>query len=346
MSENLFIDTSVFVKHNYLNGIIIKSLLELSRDEMIKIFLTDFSFREILSNIKSELNIAQGFIKKKEFGTLRHFEHINSIFDVNPEDLFKSFEKDFRKYIDHYKITVIPNSYADIEFITDSYFNANPPFSEKKRNEFPDAIIISTLMEYFQEIGEDCMMLCLDNDFSGLPCDHLKSFDMSQISSFVEEKEKQRSAQIHDKIESARYLLSENIEILEKAIIDYLYDVQIDYEPFTIVSQFTPLFHDFIGYRFKIDHYEIFNGNYPEGKIYFNVQTSGPFVIDFHYNKSKLSIENTHLITETREIDDVSLSFQGTISVNKDDYSILEKIEILTVEYSDKLYIDGFYFDD
>jgi len=55
---------------------------------------------------------------------------------------------------------------GNLEDVVDWYFDVHPPFSEKKRKEFPDAFIISALDQYHKRTQANIAVIGFDGDFS------------------------------------------------------------------------------------------------------------------------------------------------------------------------------------
>jgi hypothetical protein len=55
---------------------------------------------------------------------------------------------------------------GNLEDVVDWYFDVRPPFSEKKRKEFPDAFIISALDQYHKRTQANIAVIGFDGDFS------------------------------------------------------------------------------------------------------------------------------------------------------------------------------------
>jgi hypothetical protein len=52
-------------------------------------------------------------------------------------------------YIKRGRVRTIPTDYANISDVVDQYFNQKHPFSSKKRHEFPDAIAVSAIENWW-----------------------------------------------------------------------------------------------------------------------------------------------------------------------------------------------------
>lgn len=90
----------------------------------------------------------------------------------NQEDIDKAKQEvvcSFNNYLKDLKISVLDNKKVDIDAIMSDYFNSRPPFGEKssskgKKNEFPDAIMISNIKNNLME-KENLIILSSDCDF-------------------------------------------------------------------------------------------------------------------------------------------------------------------------------------
>src|SRR5690606_9103399 len=190
--DNLFLDSSIFIRYNYLEGATIKSILNLSKHNIINVFITEVVYEEILSNFNKSFQDIQTALKKKPFTILS-----NTSFDT-AYSLLKStsmtptvFKDVFDKVIKDNKVKVIENCYADIDEIMLSYFKRTPPFSEKKKTEFPDAISLSALKNYFFKIKECCVLYSTDKDLENYQADYILYGEFDKLDSYVSEKHRE-----------------------------------------------------------------------------------------------------------------------------------------------------------
>ena len=169
---NISLDTSFIEGQNFLHGSSINELGRLSGNETVNLFITDITYREIISRFNKNLLTAEEKIKKpkREFESnariLRNFEEFNSAFELPEIDINKllnQFREKFDKWISDSLIKTIPTGTITIKEVFDDYFNENPPFhSSQKKHEFPDAFTAKALSNYFSD--SKTYLLCHDKD--------------------------------------------------------------------------------------------------------------------------------------------------------------------------------------
>jgi hypothetical protein len=171
----VFIDTSIFVSENYFRGIKLKSLLKLSHEGKIQIFLVDITEREIRKKMEDEI-IATRIIIKKFIGdinstgriikNLEEFEKIWGIERPTLDEFSIPLNQKLDELIKEHKINIIPSSIASIEEVFDDYFNNRLPFQTgDKKNEFPDAFIFNAILKWCEQNEVISYLLTYDNDF-------------------------------------------------------------------------------------------------------------------------------------------------------------------------------------
>lgn len=169
--EKIFIDTSIFIKENFLEGKRITELLRLSRDGSIQIILTRITINEIKANYKKQLTKAiESFgLFKNEFNSkvLRNNKIGDKLFlKLKQKELLIEFEENLDKLLLKSKVIIIEYDILNIQLVFDSYFNSKFPFnSGEKKSEFPDAFAIALIEKWANENGEKIVLFSKDKDF-------------------------------------------------------------------------------------------------------------------------------------------------------------------------------------
>lgn len=81
------------------------------------------------------------------------------------EKCFAALKKQWEDFKGHFTVEHLP-LVSRLTDVVDWYFNVDPPFSEKKPKEFPDAFILSTLDEYHHKHSAQIAVVSFDGDFS------------------------------------------------------------------------------------------------------------------------------------------------------------------------------------
>jgi hypothetical protein len=188
-TPNVFVDTQVFVSSNYFEGINLERLLNHGNAGTIKLYLTEMTKYEIKSNIKQDLFQALDQINsfKRKFAShnkiVKNFEGFKKYLEIPGLDIEVDSEELFEKlnlFIKNGNVIDIPLNYADVDAIVQQYFNQELPFSNKKRHEFPDAIVLSAIENWCYDKGQKIYLISGDADMINyqseniLPLENLK----------------------------------------------------------------------------------------------------------------------------------------------------------------------------
>ena len=162
----IFLDTNIFesAKFSYESDNFLR-FLEICKEKSLKLCITDVVQKEVYKrihfNIKEELErVNKNFIKL-----------ILSNLDVSveskarlTEQLVEKLTKNFDDFLYDYDVKIIKSDF-DQSLLIDSYFGIKSPFSEQKKEEFPDAIILLTIKKYREDKGVDVYIASNDTEF-------------------------------------------------------------------------------------------------------------------------------------------------------------------------------------
>ena len=169
----VYIDTSIFISKNYnFDGNEFQALARWAKEDKVGIVLTEVTIQEVRSNISKDIDKAIQSIQKlrKEAKIFRNFEEIPSygIFaDIDQKQYEESLYNKFQSFLELCKVAVVNCSNADTDKIFRMYFAKKPPFGEgKKKSEFPDAFILSTLSSLAENESNNIYVVSQDKDFA------------------------------------------------------------------------------------------------------------------------------------------------------------------------------------
>ena len=149
-----YIDSSIFIGKNYqYNHPAFVALKEQVANGRIRLILTHITLNEVKSHKALDLERALQEVKKirAKVKVLRnHPTQFSVLFeDHDLPTLQKTLEDQFQVFLDDTKAHIISPSEANTDLIFDLYFNKKLPFGPgKKKQEFPDAFILSALNEW------------------------------------------------------------------------------------------------------------------------------------------------------------------------------------------------------
>lgn len=169
--DYVFIDTSVFISNNFLEGNLIKQLLKLSKEGFIKIVLPEIIVQELKSNISK--NVTEGLQKHKKFKTearmLRNIPTLSSLFsEIDESKAIEDLNLLFDAKLKDATVLIPPYPELNIGHVFARYFKGEAPFGEgKKKNEFPDAFVLASLEAWCEKETVKCTVLSTDQDIEG-----------------------------------------------------------------------------------------------------------------------------------------------------------------------------------
>ncbi len=242
----IFLDTSVFESENFFQGRKLNQLCELSRNGTIELKIANFVYRELLQRIKANIIKSQNAFKKahnlidregKLLKNIKKFQQFYLLPEINIQSIFTKLKSSLDKFLEENSIEIIESKTINVNEIFDNYFSSKPPFGEgKKKNEFPDAFIYSTIKEWTIKNKRKVYLITNDSDFNDLDSKNIDcSNNLSSIldlisrdiddkhTAFIEELYDESELEIIDSLEKDfQYELSDAVQ--DKLLQDPFYD--------------------------------------------------------------------------------------------------------------------------
>ena len=134
-------------------------------------------------------------------------------------ECIKEMKEQWTLFKDHFSTELLPMM-GDIEDIITWYFNKEPPFTESKKSEFPDAFIISALDQYHRQHYSNIAVISRDNDFKEA-CQirsYLKHFESIQAYIDAFEPDSSNPEPVSEGIDFTRPIVTEDLTEM-KAIL-------------------------------------------------------------------------------------------------------------------------------
>ena len=153
---NVFLDTNIFSEacFNFKTGDLVR-LKECCDNGDACLFINQIIIEEVRYHIKNDINSDALEIKniiKKNHSALRQNRYLSKI-ENNLSEILSEVWEDFKEYIKN--ATVLSNENISVDDLFDDYFNFRPPFEEKKKSEFPDAVVIKSIKQYMENNPEE-----------------------------------------------------------------------------------------------------------------------------------------------------------------------------------------------
>ncbi|NOL34825.1 PIN domain-containing protein [Bacillus altitudinis] len=304
---NIFLDTQVYKAKNF--NFFNKDILRLKRfiDEgLVELFITPITIKEIEDHIKREIQASRKYINAIQDNAhiLLNYFIYKPIWDRRTiKDAENELLGAFHKFLDDINVNEVAISGTYTNRIFESYFNGRPPFSSKKKNEFPDAYALYSLLELSE--NEILYVVSGDKDIKGF-CDDKQNLyyieSLEAVLDFVNQQDE------------VKYQLAQN-----------LFDEQID----TFIESINDTIND-ENFSFNINVYDVEDVELKE----FTVEGVG----DFEEEPLVLELEDNKLTVVINVIFNFTI-VTSEIDPAMSPYDSEEKM-YLYVEYEEKEYTD------
>lgn len=225
ITRNIFIDTSVFIKENFLLGNKLKAFLKHAEDKEIKLFTTEITIKECLKNLESNFRNSKNLYEKliKSLGNkgsiLKNVDQIYELFNpvfFEPEKELENLKEKFSKMMKD-NFSILPIDQTVTLKIFDDYFKENSPFKEgNKKSEFPDAFVLNSIESWCKKFDERMYVVSTDPDFGSFISHNLiqiKDYDeLLNLISYTNSSE-ENIQRINDRIDKNSQLIGERIKM-------------------------------------------------------------------------------------------------------------------------------------
>ena len=223
--EYIILDTNIFLKENFLEWKRIRQLLKLSKEEKIKIVLTEITLGEVKSNFKKNsrqaLNNLAVFRKSFESRVLRNNSTGKHLYDrIDKKMVEREFNDEFDTILTKSKVLIIEYSEINIKTVFNNYFKNKYPFNGgDKKSEFPDAFALALIEKWCTENEIKCTIFSSDKDFLNFESEHLKI--TKDYETYLDEKLKYY---LEHRIAIIEKLFQQNSEKIDKEIEEWYRD--------------------------------------------------------------------------------------------------------------------------
>ncbi|BBO79742.1 hypothetical protein DSCO28_03080 [Desulfosarcina ovata subsp. sediminis] len=218
-----FIDTSIIIQKNFdFKSTLFKRLIDLTNKSILNIFHTYISDSEIINGIDSSLQNAKSRLAssklKSDIKVLRNFDLFSIIFSKDYDKIFREFRNDlisrYQTFLSNSNSIEIPIDESNTIDIFKSYFQKKPPFGVgKKKNEFPDAFILSVLHNYSIKNQIYIYVVSNDNDMKTYCLDKQYLIEINSLEDLLG-------------IASKAEYKEETINAINKGIIDHRKEIE------------------------------------------------------------------------------------------------------------------------
>lgn len=145
-TQFVFIDTEAFKRAHFdWNGKAFSRLADFAKEGHLRLLITDITKREVCNKLHEWLAEVTSAVSKHEI--LLQQLGINIVQTLNAAEAYNTLESRFSQFLKATKAIDVPIT-ATLDAILSDYFSRRPPFSAKKKAEFPDAAVIASLQAW------------------------------------------------------------------------------------------------------------------------------------------------------------------------------------------------------
>ena len=198
-SRNVFIDTQAFVKMSldFNNNSALKSFFSLCKSKNLRHLTTSVVKKEVECKIEESINNALINFKnfKRQARLLEKVDdkNIQPLFvEINNKEVQAKAKAVFGNFLKGSNTQIIDASDVQVEDILALHFQKKAPFSEKKKSEFPDAISLTSLLQYID--GEKAYVISKDPDHKSFCEFHESLYSIETLEQFLDVYNEHESA--------------------------------------------------------------------------------------------------------------------------------------------------------
>lgn len=159
----VFIDTQAFRKAHFdWTGRLLSKLVEFAKDTNLQLLITDITKGEVKSQLREGLGDVAASLKKHNV-ILQQIGAGAVLETASGETAITALESTFEEFLKNTKAINVPIA-ANLNTLFDDYLNHRPPFSEKKKSEFPDAVVVSSLLAWCNDRKTTAYIVSGDQD--------------------------------------------------------------------------------------------------------------------------------------------------------------------------------------
>ncbi len=161
--QYVFIDTSVFRNKDFdIRNAELQSLKVLAEAGQISLVCPKITLLEYSKHVaESHSNI------RRSAGKVNMLLKIAGRDEIDLDDLTSAAQEKWNEYLTSLNPIEVGVDSVNLEEVFIDYQKGNPPFSNKKKNEFPDAFTIRALTAWAEQNDIDVSLVTTDGDFGG-----------------------------------------------------------------------------------------------------------------------------------------------------------------------------------
>jgi hypothetical protein len=219
----VFVDTQALRKARFdWNGRSLSKLAEFAKQGQLSLLVTDITIGEVKSQLRELLAEASSSLIKhsgilEQLGASIAIERMKD--QVSASSALEAAFEDFLKKTRAINVPLV----SDVKSVLEDYFARRPPFSTKKKAEFPDAISVASIRSWCQQRHSTAYIVSDDPDLRGCCSGSSPLFHSESISEIISQATV--SQEVHDALEKA---LSES-ENLSDRLAEEIKEVDVEF---------------------------------------------------------------------------------------------------------------------
>ena len=227
-TRNLIIDTQYFVQNVFdFNRKELLKLRNLIENGSANLYLTDITVAEVRKQIKEKLTLAFDKIENGDGRYLKPLPIFKKILEAsNKEKLKGEVLLNFEQFIKKWNVKIISSNEVNFLHVHRMYANLCPPFSDKKKKEFPDAFALEAIRIWRNSKQESAYLLSNDEDWQRYIKSHHtvdfgespSLFYLSDLSTFIDSVIR-KDEELKDSVKFADNLLIQKWDTIKVAIL-------------------------------------------------------------------------------------------------------------------------------
>ena len=209
----VFVDTEAFRQAQFdWGGTTLSRLVQFAKEGHLRLLITDITKREVSNHLHERLAEAMGAVKKHEI-VLRQLGGGNATAALSDPAALTKREQAFEEFL---KATNAINveTVASIGEVFSDYFALRPPFSQKKKAEFPDAVVIASLRAWCAERNTKAYVVSGDQEMAA--CCSGSLLHATSIKDIISQATV--SKEVHDALQEALFQSEELSESLSEQV--------------------------------------------------------------------------------------------------------------------------------
>lgn len=238
-TRNIIIDTSYFVQNIFdFNKIELQKLRDLIDNGSATLYLSDITIAEVKKKIRDLLPIAW---KKLDTGDGKYLKPIplfkKLLQQYDEEKAVEEVISSFQNFLKIWNVQIITSQEVSALNIYYMYSEQRPPFSDKKKKEFPDAFVLEAIRIWRDRTDKSAYLLSNDEDWRNYIETHEMKilgeyptlFHIKELSPFINSIIR-RDEELNDQVKFADTMLGKSWHKIRERILKEFRSLGFDFD--------------------------------------------------------------------------------------------------------------------